>query len=100
LYRERNFLAFAYGLGELTSLDFPTIQGILDRKDMDSLAMVCRAAGMERPLFVTIAILACGGESAMGRAESFGKLYVQVPVEAAQRAVRFFKVRRGGERAI
>lgn len=97
LYRERNFMAFAYGLAELTGVDYPTVQGILDRKDMDGLAMVCRAAGMERPLFVTIAILSCGGESAMGRAESFGKLYVQVPIEAAQRAVRFFKVRRGSD---
>jgi hypothetical protein len=30
----------------------------------------------------------------MTRAEEFGRMYNQVPVEAAQRAVRFFKMRK------
>lgn len=94
LYRDRDFPAFTFGLSELTGLHYQATKSILDRKDMDALAMICRASGMERPLFVTIAILACGGESAIGQAESFGRLYVQVPIEAAQRAMRFYKVRR------
>jgi uncharacterized protein (DUF2336 family) len=94
LYRERDMPAFIFGMAELTGLDYITTKSILDRKDMDALAMICRACGMDRPLFVTIAILICGGETAMGRAESFGRLYVQVPIEAAQRAMRFYKVRR------
>ena len=56
--------------------------GILERRDIDGLAMICRASDIERPLFVTLAVLACGGEEAMGRAEEFGKLYNAVPVEA------------------
>ncbi|HRO04344.1 MAG TPA: hypothetical protein PLS69_12135, partial [Terricaulis sp.] len=67
--------------------------------DMDGLAMVCRAANIERPLFVTLAVLACGGDDAMTRAEEFGKMYNQVPLEAAQRAMRFFKVRKSAEAA-
>jgi uncharacterized protein (DUF2336 family) len=95
LYRDRDIPAFTFGLAELTGLEYATAKSILDRKDMDALAMICRASGMDRPLFVTIAILVCGGEAAMGKAESFGKLYVKVPMEAAQRAMRFYKVRRG-----
>ena len=35
---------------------------ILARRDIDALAMMCRAADIERPLFVTLGVLACGGD--------------------------------------
>lgn len=94
LYRETKRMHFLYGLAELTNLDHETISGVLERQDIDGLAMICRASNIERPLFVTIAVLACGGEEAMNRAEEFGKLYSAVPLEAAQRALRFMKVRK------
>lgn len=94
LYREAKQMHFLYGLAEITNLDHETVSSILDRRDIDGLAMICRASNIERPLFVTLAVLACGGEEAMDRAEEFGKLYNNVPVEAAQRAMRFMKVRR------
>jgi hypothetical protein len=61
--------------------------------------MLCRASNVERPLFVTIAMLIGGGERATDQVEDFGKLYLRVPVEAAQRALRFYKVRRGTDKA-
>jgi len=94
LYREAKRMHFLYGLAEITNLDSETVAGILDRRDIDGLAMICRASNIERPLFVTLAVLACGGEEAMDRAEEFGKLYNAVPIEAAQRALRFMKVRK------
>jgi len=94
LYRDKQFSHFLFGLAELTGLDFETARGIIHRRDLDALAMICRAAEMERPLFVTIAVLCCGGEKAMNQAEEFGKIYSSVPVEAAQRAMRFYKVRK------
>lgn len=94
LYREAKRTHFLYGLAELTNLDHDTVSALLERQDIDGLAMICRASGIERPLFVTLAVLACGGEGAMDKAEEFGKLYNSVPVEAAQRAMRFFKVRK------
>jgi uncharacterized protein (DUF2336 family) len=94
LYREAKQMHFLYGLAEVTSVDPETVSGMLDRRDVDALAMLCRAAGVERPLFVTLAVLTCGGEDAMNRAEEFGRMYNGVPVEAAQRAVRFFKMRK------
>ena len=94
LYREAKRAHFLYGLAELTNLDHDTARELIDRKDIDGLAMICRAANIERPLFVTIAVLACGGGDAMSKAEEFGKMYNSVPVEAAQRAMRFFKVRK------
>jgi uncharacterized protein (DUF2336 family) len=94
LYREAKQMHFLYGLAEITNVDHETVANILERRDVDALAMLCRAAAVERPLFVTLAVLTCGGEQAMTRAEEFGRMYNQVPVEAAQRAVRFFKMRK------
>jgi uncharacterized protein (DUF2336 family) len=94
LYREAKRMHFLYGLAEITYLDHETVANLLERKDVDGLAMICRAANIERPLFVTLAVLACGGEDAMDKAEEFGKLYNAVPIEAAQRAMRFLKVRK------
>ena len=98
LYREAKQTHFLYGLAEVTNLDPDTVADLLERQDIDGLAMICRAAGIERPLFVTLAVLTCGGEEAMDRAEEFGRMYNNVPVEAAQRAMRFFKVRKGARR--
>jgi hypothetical protein len=71
-----------------------TTHTIVARQDMEALAMICRASNIERPLFVTLAVLCCGGSDAMAQAENYGKLYTAVPVEAAQRAMRFYKVRK------
>ncbi len=94
LYREAKQMHFLFGLAEVTNVDPETVSSMLERRDVDALAMLCRAAGIERPLFVTLAVLTCGGEDAMNRAEEFGRMYNSVPVEAAQRAVRFFKMRK------
>ena len=99
LYREARMMHFLCGLAELTDIDRETATDLIERKDMDGLAMICRAANIERPLFVTLAVLACGGDDAMARAEEFGRMYNSVPLEAAQRAMRFFKVRKTAEAA-
>lgn len=97
LYRESKIAHFLHGLAELTSIDHQTAVDLVERKDVDGLAMICRAANVERPLFVTLAVLAFGGDEAMSKAEEFGRLYNSVPVEAAQRAIRFFKVRKASD---
>lgn len=61
--------------------------------DIDALALLCRASAFSRAIFVTLAIQLNGAERRMGRAEEFGEIYEKVPVSAAQRAVRFWKVR-------
>lgn len=88
---------FLAGLAEMTGLDYEAVRAILRNRDLDALAMICRASEMERPLFVSLAVLCEGGEAGMRRAEEFGKLYATVPVEAAQRAMRFYRVRKTSE---
>ncbi|MEQ1817345.1 MAG: DUF2336 domain-containing protein [Terricaulis sp.] len=99
LYREAKQTHFLYGLAEITNLEPETVADLIERRDIDGLAMICRAAGIERPLFVTLAVLSCGGDEAMSRAEEFGRMYNNVPIEAAQRAMRFFKVRKSAAKA-
>jgi uncharacterized protein (DUF2336 family) len=99
LYRDKQYNHFIFGLAEITGLDYETTRIVVQRRDLDALAMICRASEMERPLFVTIAVLISGGDKAMNQAEDFGKLYSAVPVDAAQRAMRFYKVRKGTEKA-
>jgi len=94
LHRDKRHAAFLFALAEMTGVEYEVANSIVSRRDMDALAMLCRAASMERPLFVTLAVLICGGERATKQAEEFGKLYIRVPVDAAQRAMRFYKVRR------
>lgn len=97
LHRDKQHLQFVVALSRLTDVDIETVRGIISRQDMDALAMICRAGGFDRPLFVTLAVLCCGGQNAMRRAEEFGRMYSDVPLEAAQRAIRFFKVRKSAE---
>lgn len=92
-YREKKTAEFLCGLAELTGVDVGTAQDVVERRDIDAIAMLCRAAEMERPIFVTLAIMMSGEES-VSKGEEFGRMYAAVPVEAAQRAMRFYRVRK------
>jgi uncharacterized protein (DUF2336 family) len=84
---------FKLALGRLVDASYDVIEPTVDTPDIDTLALLCRGAGFERALFVTLAIGLDTGEKGLGRADEFGKLYESVPAEAARRAIRFWKVR-------
>jgi uncharacterized protein (DUF2336 family) len=83
---------FLLAFAQLTEAEYPLVRRLVDTRDIDAMALLCRAAGFERALFVTLSLLVANDE---GRAnlEEFGRLYERVPVATAQRAVRFWKVR-------
>jgi uncharacterized protein (DUF2336 family) len=58
------------------------------------MAVACKASGMDRSLFLTMAILILDPGEAMGRAQEYGRLYQELPVETAARTMRFWRVRR------
>ena len=97
--RNRQHYHFLCGLAEFTGLDFETTRSIIQRRDVDALAMICRAADIERALFVTIATLVDDAPNGVARAEEFGRIYGAVPRDAAQRAMRFYHVRRTSDNA-
>ena len=67
-------------LAELAGIDFHTARLILERRELDALAIVCKAADFERSLFLTFAVLVLDRDAdAMGRAREYGELYAALP---------------------
>jgi uncharacterized protein (DUF2336 family) len=86
---------FLVALSELADIDFHTARRILERRELDALAIVCKAADFDRSLFLTFAVLVLGRESdAMGRAREYGQLYSELPRDSACRTIRFWRMRR------
>lgn len=96
LLRESRQTAFLLAFAQLVDIDFDIGRRLLDSKDIDALAMLCRGAGFDRGLFVTLCITIMNDGGGLSKAEKYGQLYEQVPVAAAQRALRFWKVRAKG----
>jgi uncharacterized protein (DUF2336 family) len=82
-------------LAQLADIDFHTAKRIVERKELDGLAVVCKAAELDRALFLTYAVVLLGnGAEAMGRAQEYGRLYADLPRETALRTLRFWRMRR------
>ena len=90
LWRNKEMTKFMIAFSDFTGIEFHQTQMVFERKDIDILAMLCRGANFERGLFVTIAILTLGDEG-LAQAKTLGNMYHEVPLEAAQRAIRFLK---------
>jgi phosphoglycerate kinase len=73
----------------------PAYPGLSMRRELDALSIVCKAAGFDRSLYLTFAVLILDRDgNAMGRAREYGELYEALPREAAQRTIRFWRMRR------
>jgi uncharacterized protein (DUF2336 family) len=93
--RERKRTQFKIALAQLADIDFHTARRILQKHDLDALAIVCRAAGFDQRLFLTFAVLIQEKDSnAIGKAREYGALYSAVTMEAAMRTIRFWRMRR------
>ena len=87
--------AFLIALAELADIDFHTARTIVERREMDALAVVCRAADLDRSLFLTYAVVLLNREQdAMGRAREYARHYADLPRETALRTLRFWRLRR------
>lgn len=93
--RNRETTKFLVALAELSDMDFHTARRILERKELDALAIVCKAADFDRSLFLTFAVLILDRDAdAMGRAREYGQLYADLPRDSALRTIRFWRMRR------
>ncbi len=93
LLRENKRTAFLIAFAQLVDIEFDLGRRLVAGKDLDALAMLCRGSGFDRGLFVTLCILIADDGGGLSRTEQYSQLYEQVPVAAAQRALRFWKVR-------
>src|SRR5262249_34594036 len=85
--------AFVLAFARLAEVNHELVEKLVTNADLDALAMLSRGTGFDRALFVTLAMLLAGKDAPMGRIREFGELYNSVPQEAAQRAIRFWKMR-------
>jgi Uncharacterised protein conserved in bacteria (DUF2336) len=78
-----------------------TAKRIIGDPSCEALAIVARACRFDRSTFSTIALL-LGGSKTRSAAEAteLVALYDQIPVEVAQRTLRFWKVRKQAEKAL
>lgn len=91
---------FLIALSQLADVDFHTAAQIVERKEIDALAVVCRAADLDRSLFLTYAVVLLNSEdNAMGKAHGYARLYADLSKDAAQRTLRFWRMRRSSQAA-
>ena len=82
-------LAFAHFVG----VDTSTAQAILKDKTWESLAIASRAAGLERTTFAKIVFGLQRGHDEQNKALRILDLYLKIPQDAAERVMRFWRVR-------
>jgi hypothetical protein len=85
--------AFVLAFANLVDVEFDLVQRAVQEHDLDTVALLCRGADFQRALFVALAIALDGKDQGLAGADGFGQMYESVPVVAAQRALRFWKVR-------
>ena len=93
--RDPNPTWFLCALSQMADIDFLTARHLVDKREIDALAIACKAAGLDKALFLTYAmIMLSDSENAMGKASEYGKLYMELPRETAERTIRFWRLRR------
>lgn len=93
MLRANRRTAFLIAFARLVDVDVGLMQRLVESQDIDGMALLCRSASFPRGLFVTLCLLVGGDRHGMAHAERYGQLYEQATVAAAQRAVRFWKLR-------
>lgn len=95
LLRERQFARFYVAFAEMAGVDIVTARRAIEQESIDPLALICRAAGFEKALFVTLAILRhTADEDAFKDARELGQIYDRISAEDAARAMRFWRMRK------
>ena len=94
LLRHGERTRFVVALSELADIDFHTTKRIIDRQEIDALAIISKAADFDRALFLTFTILILDPGKGMERANEYGHRYSELPRDAALRTLRFWRMRR------
>jgi len=92
--------SFLIALAQLSDIDFHTARQIVERRELDALAVVCKSADLDRALFLTYAVVLLNDDGdAMAKAHSYARMYAELSRDAALRTLRFWRMRRGAAAA-
>lgn len=95
LLRERAMTKFHVAFAELADVDLIAARRAIEQDCIDPLALICRSAGFDKTLFVTLAVLRSKAtEDAFRDAKELGLIYDRITAEDAARAMRFWRMRR------
>lgn len=95
LLRARQMPEFVVGFARLAEIDLATAKRLVADEGAEGLAIACRAAGFEKATFSTIVLLANPAKTrTVQETNALFALYDRVKLDAAQRVMRFWKVRR------
>ena len=98
MLRGKKTTLFLVALADMADVDFHTARKILERREMDALSVICKAAGFDRSLFLTFALLILEpSDEVMLKAKAYGELYAALPRESALRTIRFWRLRRADQ---
>lgn len=84
---------FLFAFAHVAGLDTSTAQAILKDKSWESLAICARASGLERATFAKIVFGLQNDSEQQNKALRILDLYLKIPQEAAERVMRFWRVR-------
>lgn len=84
---------FLYAFAHLIGVDLVTAKTVLNDKTFESLAIACRATGLEQQTFARIVFTLRKTDGHEAKALRILDVYVKVPVEAAERIMRFWRLR-------
>ena len=95
LVKEHQFNEFIVAFSRLTDLEIKTVRKLLTDVSCEGLALACRAVGFDHTSFASFVTQT---RDMVDRdpviAQQVIQLYGKIPVETAQRTIRFWKVRR------
>jgi len=87
--------SFLIALAQMTEMDFHTVERIVQQQELDALTVLCRAADLDRSLFLTYAVaILKADDNAMAKAHVYARHYMELDREAALRTLRFWRLRR------
>jgi uncharacterized protein (DUF2336 family) len=94
LLRDGRMAEFLEGFARLTGLDNETAQRVLSDPTHQGLAIACKACGIEKDQFATLARLT-SSDGTLDADDIFEviDMYEKIPMEAARRTMRFWRVR-------
>ena len=94
LLKEKRFNEFLIGFSRLTGIDFKIARRLVFEKSCDGFAIACRAAEFDQSSFAEFISLTNERTSRdVNIARKLIQVYNKVPIETAQRTLRFWRVR-------
>jgi uncharacterized protein (DUF2336 family) len=95
LVRNNQTVEFVHAFAKLAEVDVKTVRRIVNACNVEGVAIICKAVRFDRSTFSAIAhfLDQSGKRDAKSNQDLVG-LYDQVTAEAAQRVMRFWRVRK------